>query len=90
MGWVWAAIQKERRLCAHFCARPGADLVASESSRWVRKGVETPMFPTAVKFNYFDARAVMLNQSVYITLLCAICAPLAFLLKRASKSRGTA
>jgi outer membrane protein TolC len=28
-------------------------------------GVESPMFPTAVKFKYFDARAVMLNQAVF-------------------------
>lgn len=28
-------------------------------------GVESPQFPTAVKFNYFDARAAMLNQAVF-------------------------
>jgi len=28
-------------------------------------GVESQTFPTAVKFNYFDARAVMLNQAVF-------------------------
>jgi outer membrane protein TolC len=28
-------------------------------------GVESPMFPTAVKFNYFDARAMMLSQAVF-------------------------
>lgn len=28
-------------------------------------GVESQTFPTAVKFNYFDARAAMLNQSVF-------------------------
>jgi outer membrane protein TolC len=28
-------------------------------------GVESSMFPTAVKFNYFDARAVMLNEPVF-------------------------
>jgi outer membrane protein TolC len=57
------------KLLARSALLPSVNAAISEEFERVNlrttMGVESPMFPTAVKFNYFDARAVMLNQAVF-------------------------
>jgi len=56
------------KLLARSALLPSVNAAISEEFERVNlrtMGVESPMFPTSVKFNFFDARAVMLNQAVF-------------------------